>query len=726
MAFLSGWDKRIKFTIDKDKIDTADLAWFRVVVTLSSTQMEKVFAELVSDANRFKIAFVKADGTTELYGEIEKWDTANQKVIIHVSRDGWIISNTENIDFYMYYDIDHADNTDYIGDIDTAAGAAVWDGNFKLVTHMVGSGESAIDVGSVASDRNSLFDALYTIIDLANPADFTGKITNVAIYAAVSMVSAKVAIFRYVSANHYTAISVTGNLGAIAGGAARTFAVNLNVVVGDYIGIYFTAAGDFIEYSSTGGSGVMYLAGDQTACVNAEFAPYAGSISLYGTGMTVNILDSTSNNNDGTKKGVNEPNQATGKVGQGQDFDGVNDYISIADSADWTFGTGDLTIEALVNFTAFPASGVRMSIVSSSNAVNKSWGLNLYNNSGTLQWEFHSYDSAWTIDILENVVSLNLDTWHYVVVKRSGNSWYIYQDGAQCGTEDTNASAVVDVDANLYIGATCIGTWLTNGLIDEVHVVKGVARTAAWIKAEYNNLWDTLLTYGEEETGGTILEFFETLSIVDTMATSGTLAKAETLSIADTKVTSGSLGFIETLSIVDSWSGLLTFFETLSIADSKFLTGTLNLAETLGIVDSATFQCIKTFYETLSIIDSKVTSGSLSFAETLSIVDSWTVLKTFFETLSITDTVAMGGSLNVSEIISIIDSFIRWIEHPIYTEPAKVKPSYTEPTKVNVSYTEPAKSNPIYTKPAKSNPIYTEPTKGHPVYTEPTKKIKLD
>jgi len=112
---------------------------------------------------------------------------------------------------------------------------------------------------------------------------------------------------------------------------------------------------------------------------------------------------------------------------------------------------------------------------------------------------------------------------------------------------------------------------------------------------------------GATEATEQTLEFFETLSIVDTMATSGTLAKAETLSIVDTKITSGSLGFIETLSIVDSWSGLLAFFETLSIVDSKFLTGTLDLTETLEITDLAVYQCIKTFYETLSIIDSKVT-----------------------------------------------------------------------------------------------------------------------
>ena len=136
MAWLSGWDKRIKLTIDQTKIDTQDLTWFPVTVFLSPTHGDCVFDELAADANRFKIAFTKADGETQLYGEIEKWDDANESAVIHVSRDGWVISNTVNTDFYMYYDKDHADNTTYIGDINSTPGAAVWDGNFKAVYHM--------------------------------------------------------------------------------------------------------------------------------------------------------------------------------------------------------------------------------------------------------------------------------------------------------------------------------------------------------------------------------------------------------------------------------------------------------------------------------------------------------------------------------------------------------------------------------------------------------------
>lgn len=142
-AWLSGYDQRIELTVDNTKIDAA-LSHFPVTVILSSTHGDCVFDELTSDANRLKIAFTKSDGTTEMYGEIEKWDDANESAIIHVSMSGWSISSSADTDFYMYYDSDHADNTSYIGDIDSTPGHSVWDSNFKFVGHMVDATTSSV------------------------------------------------------------------------------------------------------------------------------------------------------------------------------------------------------------------------------------------------------------------------------------------------------------------------------------------------------------------------------------------------------------------------------------------------------------------------------------------------------------------------------------------------------------------------------------------------------
>jgi len=118
-AWLTGWDQRIKFTIDETKIDTADLTWFPITVFLTGAQGEEVFAEFDADADYLKVAFTKADGITELYAEKELFDDSGSLGIYHVSRDGWVIAHDADTDFYMYYDNNHADNTTYIGTINT-------------------------------------------------------------------------------------------------------------------------------------------------------------------------------------------------------------------------------------------------------------------------------------------------------------------------------------------------------------------------------------------------------------------------------------------------------------------------------------------------------------------------------------------------------------------------------------------------------------------------------
>jgi hypothetical protein len=100
MAWLSGWSKRIKLTVDHTKVD-ADLTHFPVTAILSSSQGEEVFSELGADANRFKIAFTKADGETQLYAEIEKFDYTNSKAVFHVSKSDWVVSASADTDFYL-------------------------------------------------------------------------------------------------------------------------------------------------------------------------------------------------------------------------------------------------------------------------------------------------------------------------------------------------------------------------------------------------------------------------------------------------------------------------------------------------------------------------------------------------------------------------------------------------------------------------------------------------
>lgn len=139
MAWLGTWTKRVKLTIDQTDID-ATLANFPILVHLSiasgrfDDDVSFVFDELQNDTNRKKIAITKADGTTQCYVEIEKWDDANEHAWLWVKVPS--IAADVDTDLYLYYDITQADNTAYVGDPNSTPAENVWDTNFRFVSHM--------------------------------------------------------------------------------------------------------------------------------------------------------------------------------------------------------------------------------------------------------------------------------------------------------------------------------------------------------------------------------------------------------------------------------------------------------------------------------------------------------------------------------------------------------------------------------------------------------------
>jgi len=355
MAWLSGWSKRIKLTIDHTRVD-ADLTHFPVTVILSSSQGEEVFSELGADAKRFKIAFTKADEETQLYAEIEQFDYANSKAVFHVSASGWAISSSADTGFYLYYDADHADNTTYIGDIDSTPGHSVWDSNFKFVCHMV-------------------------------------------------------------------------------------------------------------DYSST------------------------------------IVRDSTSNGKDGTKANSNQPNEVTGKVAEGQDFDGTDDKINLSSTL-------------LANPDAFTMEAIFYHDGENSDDDNQ-WqtilDLRAQYQISTLIFEQDdaTYPGSAVINMYDGSVStllyssqLNLSTWYHFTGTYDGTTQRGYIDGAQYDSCLANTPAEVTTSVKTSrIGkdySEIDRAWF-NGKIDEVRI-SDTGRPAAWLKATYNSLWDSLLTYGDEET----------------------------------------------------------------------------------------------------------------------------------------------------------------------------------------------------------------------------------
>lgn len=137
-----------------------------------------------------------------------------------------------------------------------------------------------IDIGYPAIDRDASLSGVRTAIMKGNPANGTGTITTVEVYAAVDMTLAEVATFFVVSGNFLTTRDWEA-IGTVTAGAKRTFTVDLDVQVGDYIGIKWQSGS--IERYVSGGDGFWYIGEDQIPCTNEEFSLGAAWIaSLYG------------------------------------------------------------------------------------------------------------------------------------------------------------------------------------------------------------------------------------------------------------------------------------------------------------------------------------------------------------------------------------------------------------------------------------------------------------
>jgi len=160
--------------------------------------------------------------------------------------------------------------------------------------HVGGFVPSPIDVGNPAINRNDFIPKNNTVIDKNVSADGSGKIKTIETYFLGNMTNVKVGIFYVVSGNFLTTRSnvtlgpVTGNSKQIITKDSGGNDISLDVVAGDYIGVYFTAASGGIENTWLGGA-TWYLGGDKIPCTNQEFSFDAThyKTSIHGIGETI-------------------------------------------------------------------------------------------------------------------------------------------------------------------------------------------------------------------------------------------------------------------------------------------------------------------------------------------------------------------------------------------------------------------------------------------------------
>jgi len=165
------------------------------------------------------------------------------------------------------------------------------------------------------------------------------------------------------------------------------------------------------------------------------------------------FLDSSSNNftitrNGNTTQGTFSPFSLPNGEWSNY-FDGSGDYLSIADNAAFTLGSGDFTIECWLYSTN---SGVRQFIsgqLDSGGADATTSFVFLKNVNNKLEGVIRSSTTGYTVSSSANIP---LNAWTHVAFVRDGNTNRLYINGIQDGTVNVTGVTVIDSSNQVAIG----------------------------------------------------------------------------------------------------------------------------------------------------------------------------------------------------------------------------------------------------------------------------------
>lgn len=154
-------------------------------------------------------------------------------------------------------------------------------------------------------------------------------------------------------------------------------------------------------------------------------------------------------------------------------FDGAGDYLSIPDSDEWWFGSGDFTVECWFRINA--TTGAHQQLCGQ------------WNGPGMYGWQIVVSSALTTVDMGYSVdgtntagisapATITVGTWYHMALSRRGNTIYLFIDGV---VKYSGAFAVTMFNAAvpLYVGMNQhTSAWSMNGYIDDLRITKGIGR----------------------------------------------------------------------------------------------------------------------------------------------------------------------------------------------------------------------------------------------------------
>ena len=265
--------------------------------------------------------------------------------------------------------------------------------------------------------------------------------------------------------------------------------------------------------------------------------------------------------------------ETTGSV----QFDGSGDYLSLAVSSDFQFGSGDFTIEC---WALASDEGTDDILGIYNTGDNRRTFALRKDQTESMQFLFSSSGTAGaSIDSADGIISLN--TWHHYAVIRKDLEYIIYLDGKKVGSRYDSSAIYTNTNDGLRIGSSYNTDF--EGHITNVRIVKGTALYTSNFKPPMRELEvvpGTVLLACQSKTDASLEKTGKTITVNGTA-----VANELTPGLLTPVVKSGGGSAITGSVEFDGTGDYLTApnTEDLRLADSDF---TIEFWATISKVDS--------------------------------------------------------------------------------------------------------------------------------------------
>ena len=232
-------------------------------------------------------------------------------------------------------------------------------------------------------------------------------------------------------------------------------------------------------------SNARYVNG--TALYTSNFTPSTTPLTaISGTQLLTcqsnRFIDNSSNNYTLTASGSPQVQRfspfnptapySTSVIGGSGYFDGSGDYLTVPNNAALQLDSSDFTIGAWVYVTATSGSAQTLIAKGTGSGNQASYVIQL-NSSGTWVYNISNNGATWSYSDVP-IGTNTLNTWQYIALVRSGNTFTPYLNGV-AGTATTASITLFAGTAVLSLGADDTGGNRLTGYISDARVVKGTA-----------------------------------------------------------------------------------------------------------------------------------------------------------------------------------------------------------------------------------------------------------